>query len=151
MDELTDDEVPRFLTLNDDERLRVAILANSFLRNKRNDLEPPRKWEVIDDIREIVGLSDSELLREFVEHAMAHALSRIDGLVKIERMKAARAAKEAKRLEKMLCVKPASSEEVVRVKKPKSERRAARVERLLDVKNAQPAPSVDVLIGRWLK
>ena len=150
-DELDDKEVPRFLTLNEDEKLRVAILATSFLRNKRNDLEPPRKWEVIDDIREIVGTGDSELLREFVEYSMAHALSRINGLVKIERMKAARAAKEAKRLEKMLCVKPLPPEKVVRVKKSKSEKRAERVEKLLDVKNAQPAPPVDVLIERWLK
>jgi hypothetical protein len=151
MNDLSDDEVPRFLTLNEDEKLRVAVLAGSFLRNNRNDLEPPRKWEVIDDIREIVGTGDSELLREFVEYSMAHALSRIDGLVRIERRKAAYAAKEAKRLEKMLCVKPIPPEKVVRVKKSKSEKRAERIEKLLDVKNAQPAPPVDVLIGRWLK
>ena len=139
MDELTNDEIPKFLTLTEDEKIRVAILANSFLQNKRNHDEPLRKWEVVDDIRDILGPDQAELLREFVEYVMAHALSRIDGLVRIERMRANRAAKEAKRLEKLL------------VKKPRSQKKAERVEKLLGVGKSESSPSVDSLLKRWTK
>jgi len=151
MDELTDDEIPRVFTLNEDEKIRVAILANSFLLNRRNDEEPLRKWEVIDDIRDILGPDHCELLREFVEHAMAHALSRIDGLVRIERAKARLAARDAKRLEKLLGKKTALLVKPDVVKKPRSQKKAERVEKLLGVENSESPPSVESLLKRWTK
>ncbi len=151
MDELTNDEIPKFLTLTEDEKIRVAILANSFLQNKRNHDEPLRKWEVVDDIRDILGPDQAELLREFVEYVMAHALSRIDGLVRIERMRANRAAKEAKRLEKLLGKKAASMVKPDEVKKPRSQKKAERVEKLLGVGKSESSPSVDSLLKRWTK
>lgn len=74
--------------------------------------------------RPLLGPDPTELLREFVEYVMAHALSRIDGLVRIERMRANRAAKEAKRLEKLLGKKAASMVKPDEVKKPRSQKKA---------------------------